>query len=312
VDFHGREHFERENYFKQQAFIRSAPQDAGEEQAMKLKIFIVLVAVVLAWVAGRSIKSGGENIVASVQQQGQGGDHGAAAPSGANERRINESYELADGANVAVYSINGPVTVEAVDGNTAEIRVTSTAGSTGDLNENQITIEHTEKSLTVRGKGNNSWGFWKWLRGGGEARHNVVLRVPRNVELTARGTNGKVVIGEMDGSVQVSGINGRVEIGGARGLAEVNGINGGVTLTITELGKDGAKVNGINGGVELRLGSSVNAELNLNGINGSITVEAPNVEVQEQKRSKLRARVGTGGANIKANGINGGVRIVGV
>lgn len=278
---------------------------------MKCKIFIVLVAVVLAWVAGRSIKGGGENIVASVQQQveQQGGD----APAGSSERRINEYYELADGARVEVSGINGPVTVEAVDDNKAEVSVTITAGSMGDLNANQVTVEHTETSLVVRGKGNNnSWGFWKWLRGGSEARHNVVLKLPRRVELTTRGTNGKVLIGEMDGPVQVSGVNGRVEIGGARGRAEVNGINGGVTLTITELSKDGAKVNGINGGVELRLGNELNADLNLNGINGSITLEAPNVEVQEQKRSKLRARVGAGGADIKANGINGGVRIVGV
>lgn len=280
---------------------------------MKLKIFIVLLAVLLAWVAGRSIKSGGQNIVASVQEQMQGGgDDGGATPRGASERRINESYELADGARVDVQGINGPVTVEAVDGNTAEIRVTSTAGSMGDLNENQITVEHTESSLVVRGKGNNGWGFWRWLRGGGETRHNVLLKLPRNVELTTRGTNGKLTIGEMEGSVQVAGVNGRVEIGGVRGYAEVNGVNGGVTLTITELAKEGAKVNGINGGVEIRLGSDVNADLNLNGINGQITVEAPNVEVQEQKRSKLRARVGTGGADIKANGINGGVRIVGV
>ena len=278
---------------------------------MKLKIFIVLVAVVLAWFAGRSIKGGGENIVASVQQQVQGGDD-VATSHGASERRINESYELADGAHVDVHGINGPVSVEAVDGNMAEVRVTSTAGSMNDLNENQIIVEHTDSSLVVRGKGNNGWGFWKWLRGGGEARHNVVLRLPRNVELATRGTNGKVTIGEMEGSVQVSGVNGRVEIGGARGFAEVNGVNGGVMLTITELDKEGAKVNGINGVVELRLGSDVNADLNLNGVNGQITVEAPNVEVHEQKRSKLRARVGTGGAAIKANGINGGVRIVGV
>ncbi|HEV7902747.1 MAG TPA: hypothetical protein VGO96_02810 [Pyrinomonadaceae bacterium] len=284
---------------------------------MKCKIFIVLVAVVLAWVAGRSIKSGGENIVASVQEQvqheqGDSGGNDVTTPSGSSERRVNESYELADGAHVVVQGINGPVTVEAIDGNTAEVRVTSTAGNMGELNENQITVEHTESSLTVRGKGSSGWGFWKWLRGGGEARHNLLLRLPRNVELVTRGTNGKLIIGEMEGPVQVSGVNGRVEIGGARGLAEVNGVNGTVTLTITELGKDGAKVNGINGGVELRLGSDVNADLNLNGINGQITVEAPNVEVQEQKRSKLRARVGTGGANIKANGVNGGVRIVGV
>lgn len=281
---------------------------------MKLKIFIVLVAVVLAWVAGRSIKGGGENIVASVQEQVQGGDQHdtTSSASGSNERRINESFELADGAHVEVVGINGPVSVEAVEGNTAEVRVTSTAGNMADLKAAQITVEHTETSLIVRGKGGNNWGFWKWLRGGGEARHNVVLKLPRRVELATRGTNGNVTIGEMEGSVQVAGANGRVEIGGARGYAEVNGVNGGVILTITELAKDGAKVNGINGVVELRLGSAVNADLNLNGVNGQITVEAPNVEVQEQKRSKLRARVGTGGADIKANGINGGVRIVGV
>ncbi|HEY0099267.1 MAG TPA: hypothetical protein VGB76_09990 [Pyrinomonadaceae bacterium] len=279
---------------------------------MKLKIFIVLVAVVLAWVAGRSIKSGGENIVASVQQQMQHEGDDAAAAHGSNERRINDSYELADGARVEVSGINGPVSIEAVEGNTAEISVTSTAGNMSDLNASQITVEHTETSLVVRGKGSNGTGFWKWLRGGSDARHNVTLKLPRRVELTTRGTNGNVTIGEMEGPVQVSGVNGRVEVGGARGFAEVNGVNGGVALTITELSKDGAKVNGINGVVELRLGSDVNADLNLNGVNGQITVEAPNVEVQEQKRSKLRARVGTGGANIKANGINGGVRIVGV
>jgi hypothetical protein len=279
---------------------------------MKLKIFIVLVAVVLAWVAGRSIKSGGQNIVASVQEQAQGGGDDATTSHGSSERRINESYELAEGAHVNISSINGPVSIEAVDGDTAEVHVTSTAGSMGDLNASQITVEHTESSLTVRGKGSSHGGFWKWLTGRGEVRHNVVLKLPRTVALEARGTNGKLIIGEMEGPVQVSGVNGRVEIGGAGGLAEVNGVNGGVTITITELSKEGAKVNGINGGVELRLGSDVNADLNINGVNGSITLEAPNVEVQEQKRSKLRARVGTGGASIKANGINGGVRIVGV
>lgn len=283
---------------------------------MKLKIFIVIVAVVLAWVAGRSIKSGGQSIVRSVQQEAQGEEttgHGTSSHSGGgSERRINQSYELADGSQVDVHGINGPVTVEAVEGNTAEVSITSTAGSMSDLKQNQIIVEHTGSHLVVRGKGGNGWGFWKWLRGGGEARHNVLLKLPRRVELATRGTNGKVIIGEMEGPVEVSGVNGRVEIGGARGFAEVNGVNGGVTVTVTELDEKGLKVNGINGGVEIRLGSNVNADLNLNGVNGRITLEAPNVEVQEQKRDKLRARVGTGGAGIKANGINGSVRIVGV
>ncbi|MDQ1590437.1 MAG: hypothetical protein QOG71_1064 [Pyrinomonadaceae bacterium] len=291
---------------------------------MKCKIFIVILAVVVAWVVGRSVKSGGQSLVHSVQQEVQGeahddgsGDdaaHADEAPAaGSSERRINESYELEDGAQVDVYGINGPVTVEAVDGDTAEVSVTSTGGSLSELKANQVIVEHTKTSLVVRGKGSNNWGFWKWLRGsGGEVRHNVVLKLPRGVELAVRGTNGKVLVGEMEGSVQVSGVNGRVEIGGARGHAEVNGINGGVTVNVKEIGEHGLTVNGINGGVELRLGGGVNADLNLNGVNGRMTIEAPNVEVQEQKRDKLRARIGTGGANIEANGINGSVRVVGV
>jgi hypothetical protein len=281
---------------------------------MKFKIFIVIVAVALAWVAGRSIKSGGQSIVRSVQHEMQDDGHAGedAAQSGASERRINESYELADGAHVDVHGINGPVTIESVDGNTAEVQVTSTAGSMSDLKQSQIIVEHTDSSLVVRGKGGNGWGLWKWLRGGGEVRHNVVLKLPRRVELAARGTNGKLTIGEMEGSVEVSGVNGRVEIGGTRGFAEISGVNGGVALTVLELGEKGLKVNGINGRVELRLGRDVNADLNINGVNGQMTIEAPNVEVQEQKRNKLRARIGKGGAGIKVNGINGGVRLVGV
>lgn len=282
---------------------------------MKLKIFIVLVAVVLAWFAGRSIKSGGESIVHSVEQSVEhGGDDDAAAhaPAGSSEQRVNETYELAEDAHVEVVGINGPVSIEAVDGTTAEVQVTTTAGSARDVADHQITIEHTESSLIVRGKGKRGSGFWRWMRGGGNARHTVVLKIPRTVELAVRGTNGRVTVGEMEGAVQVAGSNGRVEIGGAHGGMEVSGVNGGVTLTVNELGKEGMHVNGINGVVEFRLGSGVNADLNFNGVNGQITVEAPNVEVQEQKRSKLRGRVGTGGADIKANGINGGVRLVGV
>jgi hypothetical protein len=287
---------------------------------MKLKIFIVIVAVVLAWVAGRSVKNSGECIVRSVQHQVGGDPHGdetaqqqqEASQHGESERRINEYYQLAEGAQVDVHGINGPVTVEAVDGNTAEVHVTSTAGSTGDLKEHQIIVEHTDSSLVVRGKGGNGWGFFKWLRGSGAARHNVLLKLPRRVEFAAHGTNGRVTVGEMDGSVQVSGVNGRVEVGAARGFAEISGVNGGVTLTLTELGEKGVEVHGINGGVELRLGREVNADLNINGVNGQLMLEAPNVEVQEQKRSKLRARIGTGGARIKVNGINGRVRLVGV
>ncbi|MGI9108193.1 MAG: hypothetical protein ACR2G4_18345 [Pyrinomonadaceae bacterium] len=291
---------------------------------MKLKIFIVVLALIVAWAAGRSFGSEDRSLVNSVQHDAHGGEHGneqseaegetvqSEAEGGSSARQINQSFRLADGAQVDVLSISGPVSIEAVDGDTAEVHITSAAGSAGEMNAHQITVEQTSSSLVVRGKENNGWGFWRWLRGAGEARHNVTLKLPRRVKLSTRGINGKVSIGEMQGTVQVSGINGRVEIAGATGAAEVNGVNGGVSLTIRRMSDGRVRVNGINGVVELRLGNEVNADLNINGLNGSVAVDAPNVEVQEQKRSKMQARIGTGGAEIKVNGINGGVRLVGI
>jgi len=283
---------------------------------MKLKIFIVVFAVFVAAMVGRSLRSGEQNHVAGEMQQDAGsihqGETQGKTKGESSARQIDQSFRLTDGARVEVHGINGPVSIEATEGNIAEVHITSTAGSAGALENHKIIVEQTDARLVVRGKGDDNWGFWRWLRGADKARHNVTLKLPRRVELATRGINGKVSIGEMEGSVQVSGVNGSVEIAGARGAAEVNGVNGGVSLMITHLSDDRVKVNGINGGVELRLGNEVNADLNVSGLNGNVAVEAPNVEVLEQKRSKLRARIGAGGAEIKVNGINGGVRLVGV
>ncbi|HKP71887.1 MAG TPA: hypothetical protein VJT82_03050 [Pyrinomonadaceae bacterium] len=272
---------------------------------MKLKIFIVIVAVALAWFAGRQLKAKERGLF-----NGSRGDD-VVQGNAPSTRQINQTLKLTGKAHVEVVNINGTVEVSEADGDTAEVHVTSNAGSGSDLDDHQIIVEHTDSSLTVRGQGNNGFGLWRWLTGGGQVRHTVNLKVPRGGVLAAHGINGKVNIGDLEGEVHVSGVNGRVEVGRAT-LADVSGVNGGVTLTITELGDPGASVNGINGGVELRLGSDVNADLEVNGLNGRVAVEAPNVEVQEQKRSRVRARIGKGGSNISVNGVNGGVRLVGV
>jgi len=279
---------------------------------MKLKIFIVVFVVIVAAMVGRSLRSGEQSHVAGDAQQDASTVHQGETQGESSARRLDQSFRLTDGARVEVHGINGPVSIEATNSNIAEVHITSAAGSAGALENHKIIVEQTDARLVVRGKGDDNWGFWRWLRGADKARHNVTLKLPRRVELATRGINGKVTIGEMEGSVQVSGVNGSVEIAGTRGVAEVNGVNGGVSLTITHMGDDRVRVNGINGGVELRLGNEVSADLNVSGLNGNVAVEAPNVEVLEQKRSKLRARIGAGGAEIKVNGINGGVRLVGV
>ncbi len=220
---------------------------------------------------------------------------------------IRRSFQLAPNAHVQISGINGSVTIETSNTSQAEVYVVRSARSRSDLEQRKIIIEQTPSSLVVRGERENER---RGQRDNAQVRHRITLKLPRQIALAVSGVNGRVGVGEIDGSVRLNGINGKVEVAQARGFAEVSGINGRVIMTMRQLGEQGIEVSGVNGAVELRFADDVNADLNVSGINGSVTPELPNVTVQgEMRRSSFRARIGAGGSPIKMSGINGAVRL---
>lgn len=255
---------------------------------MKGRIFIVLVLVAAAWIVGRQLGIGAK---------------------GEGRYELNQSYQLAPGARVEVGNINGPVEVSTTDGDTAEVHITITARDEDALKAHQINVQQSTSSLSVRGENRNGWKFWRWLYGGDNARQTVTLKLPRQVEFTARGINGRVMVGDLEGAVHISGVNGKVEIAQATGAADINGVNGAVGLGITHLGSDGLRVSGVNGRVELRFGEDVNADLNVHGLNGNVANDLSDVRIRQEGHGTWNGRIGTGGAAITVNGVNGSVRL---
>ena len=272
---------------------------------MKFKIFVVVLAVALAWFVGRRYAAG----------LPEAGDNDAAVASAPGAQQMDQTFKLARGARVEVSGINGPVEVVAADdAASAEVHIENVARDADALADHKITVVQTERGLTVRGE-NRSGGFWHWLVSGGggiKARQRVMLKLPRGAEFVARGVSGSVRVGALDGPVRVSGVSGGVEIERATGTAEISGINGGVSLALAELGAQGARISGVNGVIELRVPAGLNADLDVSGMNGSFDNDAPNVTVEAQpNRSRAHARIGNGGSAIKISGINGGVHLVG-
>ncbi len=259
---------------------------------MKRRIVIVLLVVGLAFWIGRHRSNGSEEMdVESGQQE------------------IHQSFQLSPGARVEVRGINGSVEVETADTETAEVHIIRTANDKADLERQRIVVEQSSTSLVVRGENSDaSWWDNLWHRGGA-VHQQVKLRIPRKSEVKATGVNGAVKVGEVEGAVDVTGINGRVEVAQATGHSEITGINGGVTLGLAQIGDDGVRISGINGGVEIRLGSDVNADVKVSGLTGGVSVDAPNMTVEDQlKHSRMRARIGTGGAPLSISGINGSLK----
>jgi DUF4097 and DUF4098 domain-containing protein YvlB len=257
---------------------------------MKRKTLFALLVALLAVTASASARPYGEDL--------------------AEREEIRQTYELAPNSRVRVAGINGSVTVETADTNTAEVHIVRSANSKADLDANRIVIEHTPGSLVVRGENEDERRARGAARRRGETRQRVTLRLPRAVSLDTSGVNGPVRIGEVEGPVEVSGVNGPVEIAQAAAHSAISGVNGHVTVTVMGLSDRGVNISGVNGAVELRLGGDLNADVSVSGVNGGVAVEVPNLTVQGKINPRsFRGRIGSGGSPIDVSGVNGQVRI---
>lgn len=223
----------------------------------------------------------------------------------AERDEIRRTVQLQPGSRVEVSGINGAVTVTTAAGSAAEIYVVRSAKSRADLEHRRVLVEATESSLVI--KGDNERGG----RNRPEVRQRVVLKLPRHVDLSIRGVNGRVGVGEIDGTIHLSGINGRVDVAHARSTSEISGINGRVTISLVRLEESGLSISGVNGRVELLFSESVDADLSVTGINGHVTSEIGNITLLgKMTPSSFRGKIGAGGAPITVSGVNGNVRLL--
>ncbi|HAF12669.1 MAG TPA: hypothetical protein DCK93_18755 [Blastocatellia bacterium] len=227
--------------------------------------------------------------------------------SGAEARdEIRKSFELAPGARVEVSGINGWVKIETSDRKTADVYIERTGASQEVLGRRKIVIDSTAGELTIRGEKGDGSFFARIF--GSKPSERITLRLPKQISLVARGVNGSVTTGEIDGPVEVHGVNGKVDIAQASGSAEFHGINGNISVALRRL-DNSVDIHGINGNIELRLSDGVNADLEAHGMNGDVTSDLPNVVVDKSRHGSYSAQIGQGGNSISASGINGNIRL---
>ena len=268
------------------------------------RVLIVIVLVIAAAVLGLMRSGGGIRqglaraaAIANEDQQVESRDE------------IRKSFQLQPGARVEVQGINGAVTIETSDTTTADVYVLRTARSKESLDRREVITEQTDSGLMVRGKQSRNLGFWERLWGR-NPNEQVTIKAPRQISLALKGINGRVVSGEVEGSIEAKGINGRVELAQAGDSVEIGGVNGSVLIGFGQLGERGARVSGVNGNIELRFATGLNADLTAKGVNGNVRSEIPEVTVDKEDHApRFSARIGNGGPPITLSGINGNTRL---
>ena len=267
------------------------------------RILILVVLVTLAGIAGAVVRSSSskDGTVAELRELVS---HNA---DDAVRDEIRQSYELAPGARVDVGGINGSVKIETADTKTAEIYIERTASCKEALDRRKVYIEGSADRLSIRAETVEHSFFARLF--GAKASETVTLKLPRQIALATKGVNGSVVVGEIEGPVELAGINGKVNVAKAAGSATFKGINGNVFAGIKSIEQEGVTLSGINGNIELQLPADVNADFDARGMNGRVIADLPNVSIDKGRHGTYWARLGNGGTGISAKGINGNIRL---
>ena len=179
-----------------------------------------------------------------------------------------------------------------------------------------------------------------------QVNHQVILKLPRSIDLSVTSVSGSLQSGDVYGQVhvssisgsanfgnvggklQVNSVSGSVEVGnvgsdarvnsvsGNVGLGHVNGsldvtsVSGGVKAGLMSLSPQGIHINSVSGSIEIGFKSEVNADFTAEHVSGQVYLDMPNVSREsEEKSSNVRARIGAGGTPITISSVSGSIRL---
>jgi DUF4097 and DUF4098 domain-containing protein YvlB len=210
------------------------------------------------------------------------------------------------GQHLGAKSENGGIEVKGEDRSDVviEARVQAWAGSASEAKNilSKVTISTSGDSIRDDGPhfhmGNSGYGV------------NYRLRVPRRLAVNLKSENGGIDIAHLDGDIRFDTTNGGVGLDDLAGDVHGSTVNGGLDISLTGnswRGK-GLDAETTNGGVNLKIPSHYSAHLETSTVNGGISVNFP-ITLQGEIKNRLSTNLGSGGATIHAETVNGGVEI---
>lgn len=136
------------------------------------------------------------------------------------------------------------------------------------------------------------------------------LHVPRHLAAELHTMNGGIDLTRLDGSLRFSTTNGGVTLDHVSGDVEGHTVNGGLNVTLAgdRWQGDGLHADTTNGGIDLRVPQNYSAHLETGTVNGGINVDFP-ITIQGEIKNRLNTDLGSGGATVHVQTVNGGVTI---
>jgi len=200
---------------------------------------------------------------------------------------------------------NGGIRVTGTD--RKDVLVQATVHAWGD-NENAAratvgqVVVHTDDVVHAEGPAQNGRNGWSV---------SYEVFAPRDTNLKLQSRNGGIAITNVHGDLDFETQNGGINLDGLAGNVRGRATNGGVDVRLTGARWEGEAldVRTTNGGVRIRVPENYSARLETGTVNGGVNIDFP-VLVQGKIGRDISTTLGSGGALVRAETTNGGVRII--
>jgi hypothetical protein len=172
--------------------------------------------------------------------------------------------------------------------------------------------------------GRDGCGGWHGDRGY-TVKMDFQLQVPRNIEVKLRTVNsGHVRVQDVTGNFSVHNVNGGIEMQNVAGSGVAKTVNGPVKVTFRENPREKSDFATINGNVDLYFVRGLAGDFRFKTMNGAVYSDFEMTSLPAQPVSSERrgtkfvfrsdrftgGRVGSGGPEIKAENLNGDIRVL--
>ncbi len=220
---------------------------------------------------------------------------------------LHKSYPIEADGRVSLKNVNGAVHISSWDRNEVQIDAIKRARTKEALDDATIVIDSSSSSISIRTR------YPENNHRRDTAGVEYTLKVPKRARLFAIETvNGGVDVVGVSGDVKLSTVNGAVRAANLAGEAHMSTTNGQVEAAFDQInGTPSVVLNTVNGGISLSLPAKVKAEITAHTVHGRVTndfgIPAPKgFRIGESFEGRIG---GGGGARIKMNSVNGGIRI---
>lgn len=135
-----------------------------------------------------------------------------------------------------------------------------------------------------------------------------IARIGGPLELT--GVSGTVTLDHISQSADIKSISGSLKIGRTDDSLDITGVSGNLSVGIAKLGTRGVQISSASRDVELRFKGKFDAQFSARSISKPVSLDLPNVSIEEKSAAGMRARIGKGGPPISITGVSGTLRLL--